>query len=172
MHNALRRRPARGGCAVDQSKEFPMFKKIGLAALVAATALTALPAAAEARSYYGYGYSQNYYDSPYDYGSGYSGYGDGYRYRPGDYYYGRNYGSYYGRGSYGRNYYGRNYYRNRCHRDGTTGAILGAVAGGLLGREIDRGGGRHYYRRGNGTTGLIVGGAAGALIGREIARDC
>jgi hypothetical protein len=50
-----------------------------------------------------------------------------------------------------------------CRRpDGTTGTIVGAVAGALLGRAID--GGR---RRGVGT---ILGGGAGALLGRGIER--
>lgn len=43
---------------------------------------------------------------------------------------------------------------------GTTGAILGAVAGGLLGNIID--GGRHR------AAGTIVGAGGGALLGREI----
>lgn len=45
---------------------------------------------------------------------------------------------------------------------GTTGAILGAVAGGLLGRAID--GGR------SSAVGTIVGAGGGALLGREIER--
>ncbi|TAK08999.1 MAG: glycine zipper 2TM domain-containing protein [Rhizorhabdus sp.] len=43
---------------------------------------------------------------------------------------------------------------------GTTGAILGAVAGGLLGNVID--GGRHR------AAGTLIGGGGGALLGREI----
>ena len=58
------------------------------------------------------------------------------------------------RGSDGRYY---------CRRDdGTTGLIVGAAAGALLGRQLD--GGRQR------TLGTIIGGAAGALIGREIDR--
>jgi hypothetical protein len=53
--------------------------------------------------------------------------------------------------------------RYYCRRsDGTTGLIIGAALGGLLGREIDRGGSR--------TLGTIVGAGAGGLLGREIAR--
>ena len=44
--------------------------------------------------------------------------------------------------------------------DGTTGLIIGAAAGALLGREVDGG-----YDR---TLGTILGGAAGALLGKEV----
>ena len=53
--------------------------------------------------------------------------------------------------------------RYRCRRsNGTTGLIIGAAGGALIGREID--GGR------NRATGTILGAAAGALIGREVQR--
>lgn len=53
--------------------------------------------------------------------------------------------------------------RYHCRRDdGTTGLIVGAAAGALLGRELA--GGRQR------TLGTILGGAAGALLGREIDR--
>jgi hypothetical protein len=55
---------------------------------------------------------------------------------------------------------GRMYCRKR---DGTTGLIVGAAAGALIGRAID--GGRHR------ATGTIVGAAAGALVGREVERS-
>jgi hypothetical protein len=59
------------------------------------------------------------------------------------------------RGSDGRYY---------CRRsDGTTGLVIGAGAGALLGNAID--GGR------NRTGGTIVGGVLGALIGREVDRN-
>lgn len=46
-----------------------------------------------------------------------------------------------------------------CKRDkGTGGLVIGAVAGGLLGREI----------AGDKTAGTIIGGGVGALAGREI----
>jgi len=73
-----------------------------------------------------------------------------------------------------RRYYDRNGYyngptwrdnrgRQRCRRsNGTTGLIVGAAGGALIGREID--GGRDR------TTGTILGAAAGALIGREVQR--
>ncbi len=55
----------------------------------------------------------------------------------------------------------RDYYRSsrRCDR-GTGGTIIGAVAGGLAGREI--------ARRGNRTEGAIIGAAVGAIAGRAI----
>ena len=63
------------------------------------------------------------------------------------------------------------YYRGQRCKSGTTGAILGALAGGLLGREIGRGG---RYNDPS-TTGLILGAGGGALAGRAIERsgnDC
>jgi outer membrane lipoprotein SlyB len=53
------------------------------------------------------------------------------------------------------------YYCKR--RNGTTGLVIGAAGGALLGREVD--GGR------NRATGTILGAAAGALIGREVQRS-
>jgi hypothetical protein len=44
---------------------------------------------------------------------------------------------------------------------GTTGAIVGGVAGALLGREI----------AGDDTVGALIGGGAGALAGRAIDKD-
>ena len=59
------------------------------------------------------------------------------------------------RGSDGRYY---------CRRsDGTTGLVVGAGVGALVGRGID--GGR------NRTGGTIVGGVLGALLGREVERN-
>lgn len=89
---------------------------------------------------------------------------------------------YYGQQSYYRpNYYqpARTYYaepvyrdtqvwrgndgRYYCQRrDGTTGLIVGAAAGALLGRSIDR--------RGDRTLGTILGAAAGAFVGKEVAK--
>lgn len=54
--------------------------------------------------------------------------------------------------------------RLRCKRpNGTTGLIVGAAGGALVGRAIDT--------RGERATGTIIGAAAGALIGREIDRN-
>ena len=120
-----------------------MIRKILLSAAVAGTAMTALPAAAQAQSRYGY------YDG-YGYSQAYRGYDR------------RHYDRrYYNRRVYDRGY--RYHYGRRC--SGTTGTIIGAIAGGLLGRAID--GGRDR------TAGTIIGGAAGALAGRAIDRqDC
>ena len=53
--------------------------------------------------------------------------------------------------------------RLRCKRsNGTTGLIVGAAGGALVGRAIDT--------RGERATGTILGAAAGALIGREVER--
>ena len=61
-----------------------------------------------------------------------------------------------------RIYRGQNgqYYCRRS--DGTTGLIIGAGIGALIGNRIDTGG--------SATVSTVIGGAAGALLGREIAR--
>lgn len=54
--------------------------------------------------------------------------------------------------------------RYYCKRsNGTTGLIIGAAGGALLGRAIDT--------RGERTTGTILGAVGGALLGREIERS-
>lgn len=75
---------------------------------------------------------------------------------------------------YGRYYEPRRVYRGDrvwrgrdgryyCEREnGTTGLIIGAAGGALLGREIDRHGDR--------TVGTVLGAAIGGLLGREIDR--
>ena len=53
--------------------------------------------------------------------------------------------------------------RYYCRRDnGTTGLIIGAAGGALIGREVDSQGSR--------TVGTILGAALGGLLGREIDR--
>ncbi|MFL6845485.1 MAG: glycine zipper 2TM domain-containing protein [Allosphingosinicella sp.] len=114
-----------------------MFSKLILASAAAAT-LAMVPATAEARGRDGY----------YDYGR----YEQSYR------------GDRYGRGYDSRYYGNRNvrYAGRRC--SGTTGLVVGGVAGALLGREVTR----DRYRGRSGTTGTIIGGAIGALAGRAV----
>lgn len=68
----------------------------------------------------------------------------------------RGYYNYDNRGYYGDNRRSRG---SRCDR-GTGGTVIGAVVGGLAGREV--------ARRGNRTEGTIIGAAVGALAGRAI----
>jgi hypothetical protein len=71
------------------------------------------------------------------------------------------------RRGYGRHRYDRvQSYRQReegCGK-GTTGLVIGAVAGGLLGRAV-------AGRDGDRTAGAIIGGGTGALAGRAIDRS-
>ena len=67
-----------------------------------------------------------------------------------------------------RYYSGKTWYdsqgRLRCKKpNGTTGLIVGAAGGALIGRAIDT--------RGERATGTILGAAAGALLGREVERS-
>ena len=132
-----------------------MLKKLALVAAAATTSMVAMPAAAEAQRY-------GYYDSRYD-----RGYDSRYdRYDRND-----RYNSRYDNSRYNDRYYGRNYnnrYYGSTHRrcSGTTGTIVGGVAGALLGREVTRN--TRSYNRNSGTTGAIIGGAIGALAGRAI----
>ncbi|MET0241266.1 MAG: glycine zipper 2TM domain-containing protein [Sphingobium sp.] len=115
-----------------------MKKTILSIALVAAT-LTA-PIAAQARDH--------------DRGRGWSQY-ERSGYRGNDY-----------RGQYNdRRAYDDRRYSNRsnCRSGGTTGLLLGGVAGALLGRAVDT--------RGERTTGTVLGAGAGALLGREVERS-
>lgn len=128
-----------------------MFKKIALSTAVAAAAVTAMPAAAEAQSRHGYydnrGYDYRNYDRRYDNRRNYNSRYDNRAYYGGRYNYDR-YGNYYGQ---------------RC--SGETGTIVGAIAGGLLGSQV--------AGRGDRTIGALIGGAAGALAGNAIDRsDC
>jgi Glycine zipper 2TM domain len=70
------------------------------------------------------------------------------------------------RGEDSQNGYGRDDYYDRDGRckTGSTGLILGAVAGGLLGRTV-------VGRYGDKTMGTILGGAAGALAGRALSKS-
>jgi hypothetical protein len=54
--------------------------------------------------------------------------------------------------------------RYYCHRsDGTTGLIVGGIAGGLIGNSLSRGR--------SATLGTLLGAGAGALIGQAIEKD-
>jgi hypothetical protein len=129
-----------------------MFKKIALSTAVAVAGLTAMPAAAEAQSRYGYSSRYDNYNQGQRYNRGYNrGYDQRYTQRYDRRYAGRYQGQRYG------NHYGR-----RCS-NGSAGTIIGAIAGGLLGREI--------AGRGDRTVGAIIGAGAGALAGRAIDRD-
>jgi hypothetical protein len=134
-----------------------MFKKVILA--MSALSMVAVPAAAEAHRHgrydndYNQGYSQGYYPQQQNYGYSQQGY------YPQQQAYG-----------YDNRYNGRDYgYRNhRC--SGTTGTIVGAGAGALIGRSIGRSGGS-YYHQNSGTTGTILGAAVGALLGRQVGKS-
>ena len=65
-------------------------------------------------------------------------------------------------------YNGKTWYdgqgRVRCRKpNGTTGLIVGAAGGALLGRAVDT--------KGERTTGTVLGAAAGALLGRQVERS-
>lgn len=92
-------------------------------------------------------------------------------YRPGDYYRGYDYSRggyddrYYRRGNYDDNYRrDRGYYdcdwNYRCRDEGKGGAVIGAIAGGLLGSAVTE--------RGSKTTGTVIGAAVGAVTGHLI----
>lgn len=135
-----------------------MLRKVLMAIAASAATLTAVaPVAAEAQYYGGYEQVREY--------RGDRGYGrDQYRGERRERGYYRERGAYRERGYEGRRAYGY----GRCRDKGSTGTILGAIAGGLLGHEVGNG----RYDRGDGTTGAILGAGIGALAGRSIDRDC
>lgn len=122
-------------------------RKIMTTAILAATMATTVPVAASAHDRD----RRDYYEDSYE-GRGYV--------QPG-------YGGYYQRDAYAGRGYGGDYYRgydrSRCHSDGSTGAIIGAIAGGLIGNGV--------AGRGDRTLGTILGGAGGLLAGRAIERS-
>ena len=135
-----------------------MFKKITLGAAAALTAATMVPTAAQAQYYSPGHYGAGYYDAGYD------------RYDRYDRRAERRWERQQRRAERRadrraeRRYYRDRRYGNYCRDNGTGGTIIGAIAGGLLGREV--------AGRGDRTVGTIIGGAAGALAGRAIDRDC
>lgn len=62
-----------------------------------------------------------------------------------------------------REWKGRDGKRYCRKSDGTTGLVVGAVGGALVGRTIDTGGDR--------AAGTLLGAVGGALVGREIERS-
>jgi hypothetical protein len=70
-------------------------------------------------------------------------------------------------------YSGQTYYGNRC--TGTTGTVVGGLAGAVVGSKIAGSGQRYDYygnrRGGSSTTGAIIGTAVGALLGRKVDKD-
>jgi uncharacterized protein YcfJ len=114
-----------------------MFKNLALAgAALAMGAAAVAPTSADAQRYYGDRYSR--YD---------------------------NRGYYDQRGYDRRDYRGndRRYNYNRRCSNGTTGTVVGAIAGGLLGRVIDS--------RGDRTLGTVLGGVGGAVAGNAIEKS-
>ena len=148
-----------------------MSRFITAAVLATSLAGAIVPSAAMAHDRYddsGYGYSN-------DAGRGDTyGWRDGYRndgYRNDGY---RNDGyadNRYGRDGYRDGYRGDNSPDRRAHRDdryrcrgnGTAGALIGAIAGGLLGNGLSG--------RGDHTFGTVLGAGAGALAGNAIGRS-
>ena len=127
--------------------------------IAAALALGGIAAgSAEAQRYGGGGYGYGY-EQPYRGGYAGGGYrGDYGRYDHGGYRGGyRAYG--YRDGRYG---YDQPRGYRRCS-NGTTGTVIGALAGGLLGRSIDD--------RGDRALGTILGAGAGALAGHAVEKS-
>lgn len=122
-----------------------LFRTSALALAAAGMAVSAVPA--EARDY-GHRYAQSWQQQSRD------------RYGYDTRYYGRSYHSQADyRGQSWRGDDGRYYCRKK---DGTTGLIIGAAAGALLGHEVDGG-----Y---NHALGTVIGGALGALLGKSVAQ--
>jgi len=157
------------------------FKSAALALLAPVMVLTASPALADPDYYRGHNGWHNS-ERKRDRWEERRGerYRDGYRgeYR-GDYrtdYRNNDYRNDYRNDSRNNGYYGEPVYNNartwrgddgrtHCRRsDGTTGLIVGGVAGALIGREV-------AGRRGDRTVGAILGAAGGALLGRAIDKN-
>lgn len=123
-----------------------MIAKFTAALAIGSASLIAAATPAMARHHH---YNDGYYGSGYGYNQ-YRGYrGDS--------------GRYYGRTGYDRPVYYNGYRGDRgyrCRDNGTGGAVIGAIAGGLLGSQV--------AERGDRTTGAVVGGALGAVAGHLI----
>jgi hypothetical protein len=137
-------------------------KKTVLTLVLTATALTSVPAFGDpppwAHAYGRRQHEQQRYDN---YERNYDR-DDSYEYER-DGRYDNNYQRDYRRTSNGIAYWQGGDGRYYCRRgNGTTGLLVGAALGALLGRSIDLYGDR--------STGTVLGAAAGALLGREVAR--
>ncbi len=136
----------------DYASSSRKFRVMAFAAIGAATLLTSCADTLDQRSDYSYRqYDHNRPDPAY---GGYDAgryYRDDARYRER----GMNRNDRIYRGNDGRYYCRRN--------DGTTGLILGAIAGGVLGNVIAPGDSK--------TLGTVLGAGGGAVIGRSIGRN-
>ena len=130
-----------------------------LVLVLSGLSMVAIPSASEAHRHHGY-YENNGYGDGDDQQQGY-GYNNGYPQQG----YVQQQG-YYPQQAYDNGYYGRTYAYRQHRCSGTTGTIVGAGAGALIGRSIERGSG--YYHQNSGTTGTILGAALGALVGRQV----
>ena len=110
-----------------------MFKQLTLAGVALVMGASAVVPTAADAQRYRGGYDRGYYDN-----------NRGYR-------------------DYDRRYDNRRYNYNRRCNGGTTGTIVGAIAGGLLGRAIDT--------RGDRTLGTVLGGVGGAVAGNAIEKS-
>jgi len=133
-----------------------LIRKIILAAALSVASVSLLPTAAVAHehSWHDYGDDDDDWDGDHGrhWGHAYGHYRDRVYYDEPVYY------------RYDERAYYRDYRpRYRCHRNDTTGLIVGGAAGALIGRSLDRHGDR--------ATGTILGAGAGALLGREVARN-
>ncbi|MEO6717870.1 MAG: glycine zipper 2TM domain-containing protein [Novosphingobium sp.] len=122
-------------------------RKTILAAALATLAVPAVPVLADPPDWApAHGHREHYRNYDRGYGGGYN--------QPQRYYRTDN-GIRYWEGNDGQYY---------CRRsNGTTGLLIGGVAGALIGRSIDR--------RGDRALGTILGAGAGALLGREVERS-
>lgn len=122
--------------------------RIGAVAAVAAASIMVASSPAQALDGYRHGYGRGYGHEFHEH----RGHDD--RYRRGGYYRVSGYDDGY------RGYRNNGYRGHRCRDKGVGGAVIGAIAGGLLGNAV--------AGRGNRTTGTVVGGAVGAVAGHAI----
>jgi uncharacterized protein YcfJ len=126
-----------------------LFRTSALALAAAGMAVSAVPAAASDHGRHSYSQGWQQSNTRDRYGNDTRYYGTGYHSQPA-----------YRTSQTWRGNDGRYYCRKS---DGTTGLIIGAAAGALLGRAVDGG-----Y---NHTTGTVLGGVVGALLGKSVAQS-